>query len=78
MFIYRALTFSCLEMATQEVVLSGKVVWAELVGFLGIVQEQLKNLLAAAKEATRAIVHLVGSVEVARENVYCVCTPSLF
>ena len=38
-------------------------------GLLGIVQEQLKDLLAAAKEATGAIVRLVDSIEVARENV---------
>ena len=59
----------CLEAATQRVVLNGQAVWAELVRLLGIVQQQSKNLLAAVKEATGAIVHLVGSVEVARENV---------
>ena len=58
-----------LEAVTQGVVSSGQAVWAELVGLLGIVQKQLKDLLAAAKEATRAIVRLVGFVEVARENV---------
>ena len=57
-----------LEAVTQKVVLGGQTVWAKLVGLLGIVQEQLEDLLAAAEEATRAIVCLVGSVEIAREN----------
>ena len=34
---------------------------------LGIVQEQSENLLAAAEEATRVIIRLVSSVEVAHE-----------
>ena len=58
--------FGRLEAVTQGVVLSGQAVWAELIGLLGIVQERLKNLLAAAKETTGAIVRLVDSVEVAR------------
>ena len=53
----------------QRVVLGGQAVWAELIGLSGIVQEQSKDLLAAAEEATGAIVRLVGSVEVACENV---------
>ena len=61
--------FGRLEAATQGVVPGGQAVWKELVRLLGIVQERLEDLLAAAKEATRAIVHLVGSVEVAHENV---------
>ena len=58
-----------LEAATQGVVLGGQAVWAELVGFLGIIYKRLEDLLAAAEEATGAIVRLVGSVEVAHENV---------
>ena len=58
-----------LEVATHRVVSDGQTVWAKQVGLLGIVQEQSKDLLAAAKEATRAIVRLVGSIEVARENI---------
>ena len=61
--------FGCQEAATQGVVSGGQAVWTELVGLLGIVQEQLEDLLAAAEEATGAIVCLVGSVEVAPENV---------
>ena len=59
----------CLEAFTQRVVFGGQAVWAELVRLLSIVQEQLEDLLAAAKEATGVIVRLVGSVEVACENV---------
>ena len=59
----------CLEAATQGVVLDGQAVQAEQVGLLGIVQEWLEDLLAAAKEATGAIMRLVDSVKVARENV---------
>ena len=59
----------CLETATQRIVLDGRAVWAKLVGLLGVIQKQLEDLLAAAKEATGAIVRLVGFVEVARENV---------
>ena len=58
-----------LEMAIHGVVLSGQAVWAKLMGLLSIVQERSENLLAAAKEATRAIVCLVDSVEVACENI---------
>ena len=58
----------CLEAATSGVVSGGQAVWAKLVGLLGIVQEQLKDLLAVAEEATGVIVRLVDSVEVAREN----------
>ena len=56
-------------MASQNVVFGGQVVWAKLVRFLGIVQERSKNLLAGAKEGTGAIGRLVGSAEVACENV---------
>ena len=59
----------CLEAAIQGIVSGGQAVWAKLVGLLDTVQERLKDLLAAAKEATGAIVRLVGSVEVTRENV---------
>ena len=62
-------TLGRLEAATQGVVLGGQAVWVELVGLLGIVQEQLEDLLAVAKKATGAIVRLVSSVEVALENV---------
>ena len=48
--------------------MGGQAVWAELVGFLGIVQEQSEDLQAAAKEATGAIMHLVGYVELVREK----------
>ena len=58
----------CLETATQEVVFDGQAVRAELVGLSGIVQERSKDLLAAAEEATGAIVRLIGSIKVAREN----------
>ena len=61
--------FGCLEVATHRAVLGGQAVWVKQVGLLGIVQKQLEDLLAAAKKATWAIVRLVGSVEVARENI---------
>ena len=58
-----------LKAATQRVISSGQAVWAELVRLLGIVQGRSEDLLAAAKKATGAIMRLVSSVEVARENV---------
>ena len=41
--------FGCLKVAIQGVVMGSQAVWAELVGLLGIVQEQLEDLLAAIK-----------------------------
>ena len=58
-----------LKAGIQRVVLGNQAVWAELIRLLGIVQEQSKDLLAAAEKATGAIVRLVGSVEIAGENV---------